>query len=131
MPPAARRIGVPREFLIDFNRVAHFFDWTHAECEAEKARIRGDAAAMADVPRLARAVRALDVVARHYGWTDAERAEWRAPLRTCGDTRDYIATLGMAIQHGYRQTPENNHIRLAAWLAQQGMDPIATEETPT
>lgn len=127
MPPATRRIGVSREFVIDFNRVATFFDWTHHECEDEKTRLRGDAAAMADVPRLARVVRALDVVARFYRWTDTELAAWREPLRHPGPARDYVVTLAMALQHGYRQGPENNYIRLAAWLAKQGMDPINTD----
>lgn len=130
MAPATRRIGVPREFLIDFNRVAYFFDWDDAECTAQRTRIRSDAAVYADIPRLARVVRALDVVARYYRWTDSDRAEWREPLRQPGPARDYIATLAMALQNGYRQGPDNNHIRLASWLAQQGLDPILTDGEP-
>jgi hypothetical protein len=131
LAPPTPTISVTREFLIDFNRIDHFYDWDEARRAVVKARIRANAALFADVPRLARVLRALDVVARHYGWTEAERAEWRGPLARPGAARDYIATLALALQHGYRQSRLNNHMRLAPWLAAQGLDPVDTQGEPT
>ena len=125
--PAERKIPVTREFLLDFNRVNHFYDWDPAEERLEKVRIRVHPSAQADIVRLARVIRALDVVARHYGWTDADRAEWRTPLRHPGPERDFILNLALALRGGYRQTPANNYMRLAPWLAANGLDPIDCE----
>jgi hypothetical protein len=72
-------------------------------------------------------IRALEVVAKHYGWTPDEMAQWRVPLRHPGPDRDFILNLAQAVEHGYRQVPDNNHVRLAAWLAEQGLDPIDSE----
>lgn len=127
LPPPTRRIAVSRTFALDFNKLSHFYDWTEGQVAAEKARVRDDQLAMDDVPRLARVIRALETVAKHYGWTEKERAEWREPLRHPGPDRDYVLTLAMALQNGYRQTPENNFIRLGAWLARNGLDPIVTQ----
>lgn len=130
LPPPVRTVGVSRAFVIDFNKLNHFYDWSEAECATEKARLRRDPAAMADVPRLARVLRALELVARHYGWTETERAEWRVPLRQPGAARDYIAGLALALQHGYRQHPGNQYQRLAAWLAAHGFEPPDTRGEP-
>lgn len=124
LAPPVRPIRVSRQFVRDFNRIDTFYDWTEAERSAAKARVRADAAAHADVARLAAVVRALEVVARHYAWTEAERAEWRAALAAPGQARAYIANLALALQHGYRQTPENGYQRLPAWLAEHGFDAL-------
>jgi hypothetical protein len=122
--PATRKIGVSRDFVLDFNKLAWFYDWELADIEFEKVRIRINQAAMDDVPRLARVIRALELVARHYGWTPHDMGQWRIPLRHPGPDRDFILNLARAIEHGYRQTPDNNHQRLAAWLASRGLDPV-------
>jgi hypothetical protein len=125
--PATRKIAVSRDFMIDFNMLAWFYDWELADIELEKVRIRINQAAMDDVPRLARVIRALEDVAEHYGWTVEDMAQWRVPLRHPGPDRDFILTLAMAIEHGYRQTPDNNHQRLAEWLAANGLDPVYSD----
>jgi len=125
--PATRKIRVTREFERDFNKVAWFYDWELADFEVEKVRIRINQAAMDDIPRLARVIRALEVVARHYDWTGDDMNEWRRSLRHPGPDRDYILNLANAVQHGYRQTPGNHHQRLAAWLAEHGLDPLSSE----
>lgn len=125
--PAVRKIRVTRDFEKDFNKVAWFYDWELADIEFEKMRVRIKPAALEDVPRLARAIRALEAVAGHYGWTMDDMAQWRTPLRHPGHERDFILNLDLAIQHGYRQTLDNNHQRLAAWLASHGLDPIHSE----
>lgn len=125
--PATRKIGVSREFMIDFNKIAWFYDWEAADIEFEKTRIRIKQAAMDDVPRLARAIRALEEVARHYGWDASDMAQWRIPLRHPGSERDFILSLALAVEHGYRQTPDNNHQRLGAWLAARGLEPVLSE----
>lgn len=122
--PATRKIGVSREFLIDFNLLAWFYDWELADIELEKVRIRINQAAMDDVPVLARVIRALEDVADHYGWSEDEMRAWRSPLRHPGPDRDFILNLANAIAHGYRQIPDNNYQRLAAWLAEHGLDPV-------
>jgi hypothetical protein len=125
--PAVRKIRVTREFEKDFNKVAWFYDWEKADIDFEKSRIRVKQEAMDDIPVLARVIRALEVVARHYGWTVEEMGQWRSPLRHPGPDRDFILTLAMALQHGYRQTPGNNHQRLGEWLAENGLDPVYSE----
>lgn len=125
--PSVRRIRVSREFRNDFNKVAWFYDWDKADLAFEESRIRVKQQAMDDVPRLARVIRALEVVAKHYGWTMEDMGEWRIPLRHPGPDRDFVLNLANALQHGYRQTLENNHQRLAEWLAENGLDPIYSE----
>lgn len=128
--PAVRKIRVSRDFEKDFNKVAWFFDWEAADIAFEKSRIRIKQAALEDIPVLARVIRALEVVARHYGWTTDEMAQWRIPLRHPGPDRDFVLTLAMALQHGYRQTPDNNYARLADWLAANGLAPVYSEGEP-
>jgi hypothetical protein len=128
--PAVRKIRVSRDFEKDFNKVAHFFDWELKDIELEKSRIRIHPPALDDIPRMARVIRALEVVGRHYGWTVEDMAEWRIPLRHPGPDRDFVLNLARAIEHGYRQTPENNYARLADWLAANGLDPVYSEGEP-
>lgn len=125
--PAVRKIRVTRAFEQDFNKVAWFHDWEKEDIDLEKARIRIHQPALEDIPRMARVVRALELVARHYGWTLDEMREWRGPLRHPGPARDFILNLALAVQHGYRQTPDNNFQRLGQWLAEHGLDPIDSE----
>jgi hypothetical protein len=125
--PSVRKIPVTRDFMIDFNVVNHFYDWEEEDVALEKVRIRINQAAQDDIPRLARVIRALEVVARHYGWTREDMAQWRAPLRHPGPDRDFILNLALAVQHGYRPGPDNNHVRLAVWLAQNGFTPLDSE----
>ena len=127
LAPRVRPIPVTRDFLLDFNRVNHFYDWSPVEEALEKAQLRDNPAARADLPRLARVIRALDVVARHYAWTADDVAQWRAPLRHPGPERAFILNLALALQCGYRQTAANHYIRLAGWLAGNGLDPIDAE----
>ena len=127
LAPRVRPIPVTRDFLLDFNRVNHFYDWSPVEEALEKAQLRDDPAARADIPVLARVIRALDVIAKHYAWTATDLAQWRSPLRHPGPERTFILSLALAVQCGYRQTPANNHIRLAGWLAGNGLDPIDAE----
>jgi hypothetical protein len=125
--PATPKIRVTRDFEKDFNKLSWFFDWELADIELEKSRIRIHPPALEDVPRMAKVIRALEVVAKHYGWTDDEFYEWRGPLRHPGPNRDYILNLANAVQHGYRQTLDNNYQRLATWLAEQGLEAILSE----
>jgi hypothetical protein len=125
--PATTKIRVSRDYEKDFNKVAWFFDWEKADIDLEKTRIRIKRAALEDIPRMARVVRALEVVARQYGWTYEDMAEWRRELRHPGPGREYVLNLARAVQHGYRQTPDNNHQRLALWMAEHGLDPVYSE----
>lgn len=127
LPPRVKPIPVTRDFLLDFNRVNHFYDWDPAEEALEKERLRADPAARADIRHLARVIRALALVAKHYGWADDDLAQWRVALRHPSPERTFILNLALALQCGYRQTLENNHIRLAGWLAEHGLDPIDAE----
>jgi hypothetical protein len=127
LAPPTGKIRVTRDFEKDFNKVAWYYDWELADIEFEKARIRIKPEALADVPRLARVIRALEVVAKHYGWTMEDMGQWRSLLRHPGIDRDFILNLANAVQHGYRQTPENNYARLAVWLAEHGLNPIDSE----
>jgi hypothetical protein len=61
-------------------------------------------------------------LANRYGWTPADVEEMKAAIRQNEPAgKHYITVLAGAHRDGYVQTPENGHIRLEAWYAQQGI----------
>ncbi len=54
-------------------------------------------------------------IANYYGWTDKEVEEVKAETRNSPELRYYWQELARAHRQGYRQTKENNYMRLAEW----------------
>lgn len=53
--------------------------------------------------------------ANFYGWNDADIEEVKQAVRENTGYRDYLTQLANAHRAGYRQTPENNYMRLDQW----------------
>lgn len=54
-------------------------------------------------------------IANYYGWTDREVEEVKEATRQSPELRYYWQELARAHRQGYRQTKENNYMRLAEW----------------
>lgn len=73
-------------------------------------------------------------IANYYGWTDADVEEVKKQTRASPELRYYWSELAAAHRAGYRQTKENNYMRLAEWQqhrnnpAQQELAPQGEEK---
>jgi len=55
-------------------------------------------------------------IANFYGWTNSDIEEVKKETRESPELVKYWSELADAHRHGYRQTKENNYMRLAEWL---------------
>lgn len=53
--------------------------------------------------------------ANYYGWTDADVEDVKRQTRKSPELKQYWTELAEAHRAGYRQTKENNYMRLAEW----------------
>lgn len=59
-------------------------------------------------------------IATHFQWDAATINEVKVAIRETPAMMRYWMTLAKALRDGFRQTPENNWIRLHVWLAERG-----------
>ncbi len=62
-------------------------------------------------------------LAHYYGWDSDDLDDVLAQTESNpGDMCEYWAQLAAAHRSGYRQTPENNYMRLVQWARLEGID---------
>ena len=68
-------------------------------------------------------------VANYYGWSDADVEDAKRQTRQSHELKAYWSELANAHRQGYKQTKENNYMRLAEW--QQRRQDSNTNALPT